>query len=121
MVGQLAEIGGPEAAVAQVAEYPHVGCAKDHGDLHGMRHPILDWTLLGVESEIDLAAAGRSLAGSLPLERRRHEGRHGDPGILERPADMDDFLGLHAEEVASAYGAHVEAFQPLLVGKRDHF
>ncbi|MGZ5912058.1 MAG: hypothetical protein ACXWLB_19430 [Reyranella sp.] len=106
--------------MAKIAEDPHVRRAEDNRDLDGVVDDIFGRALLGVEGEIDLAGA-RRLARRRPLEQGRYEGRHGQAGLFQRPADLDDLLLLHAEQVAAIDGAHVEALEPMFVGKRDHF
>jgi hypothetical protein len=66
------------------------------------------------------APSARRPARRLPLEGGRDECRNGDPGLFQRPADVDDLFGLHGEQVATAHGAHVEMFQPVFLGEGDH-
>jgi hypothetical protein len=94
--------------------------AQDDRDLDGVVDDIVGRALLGIEGEIDLAGS-RRLALRRPLEQGRYEGWYAQAGLFQGPADPDDLLLLHAKQVAAIDGAHVEALEPMFVGKGDHF
>ena len=85
-----------------------------------MDQRVFGRAVLGIEGEVDLAAAVGGLAGGRPFQQRRNEGRHLQPGLLDGAGDGGRFLQAHAEQVAAIHRAHIEAADVVFLAEGDH-